>query len=1213
MNLAALKNKPIARPPKGVKVITATQVQAEAKAEEKEEPHPPYKEGNDGAKEAKEVKKVFVVDKTQTTTLDRDIIMKRLMEMKTGIKNGKNEKNVENVEKGTKDTLDKSIPNEKRDIDLGNANLETLDLDKELPSKVQGTDGSAGPSKVQEDKEEKAPPPKKIPVKKVVVGEKKPAHIEKRIIYEGDINELMIGSEKVETRLPPPRREVVKASSYYMNNRRLFQQKLSDLFKVHKAELMQPDDDVNCDFRKEGSKFELLTHQKIVSDYLNLYSPYRGLLIYHGLGSGKTCTSIAIAEGMKSDRPIYILTPASLSTNYMSELKKCGDPLYKKNQFWEFVDTKREPTFVAPLAIIMSLTEDYVKAHGGVWMVNVKKDSNFEDLSKDQKEEIEDQIDEMIKAKYRNINYNANNFMAKVDHYGGGGANPFDNSVVIVDEGHNLVSRIVNKLKRPQSNSVKLYKYLMSAVNAKVVFLSGTPIINYPNEIAIMFNMLRGYIKTWTFEVKTTTSEKINRDEILKWFDRGKFKLYDFVEYSGNKLTVTRNPYGFVNVKKRAGAGAAGAGGGGGAEEESTEFNRYGGVTLGEDGKMSDADFEETIKGILKKNKVNVESVKSINHTALPDDKEAFLNMFVDPDTGNMKNVDLFQRRILGLTSYFKSAQEKLLPRYSKARDFTVVRCEMDEYQFAAYAEARKTERDKEKKRRVQRKQAKTTDELYSEMSSTYRVFSRSFCNFAFPDPPGRPMPPPPKKPKFAEGKEAKEKRVTEEKYYKVLDVTPAADEDEVRHAYKRLVLIHHPDKNGNVEKFRQVQEAHDKIMETFDHDDEDEINENAIDASEVDEETGDETKDATYMEKIESAFKYLKEHEKEYLTQDRLPMYSNKMSKLMENVLNEDYAGLHLIYSQFRTLEGIGIIKLILEANGFAEFKLIKRGGEWAIKEVAEGDEGKPRFVLYTGTETTEEKEIVRNIYNSAWKSVPAIIKAELEKIGNNNYMGEIIKIFMITASGAEGINLENTRYVHIVEPYWHPVRTEQVVGRARRICSHANLPEELRDVHVFLYLSVMTEEQKTNKQNIELRTNDISKKDKKTPVTTDEYLYEISTLKDDIAKQILKAVKETAMDCSLHKLKKGKKADDENLVCYSFGKVSSNEFSSLPVLDMDAGQETNLNVRKETIKGITMTVNGTKYIRKRGTNELYDAETEELVGTVIETADGKVKIELL
>ena len=41
---------------------------------------------------------------------------------------------------------------------------------------------------------------------------------------------------------------------------------------------------------------------------MNLYTPYRGLLLYHGLGSGKTCTSIAIAEGMKDSKSIIIMT-----------------------------------------------------------------------------------------------------------------------------------------------------------------------------------------------------------------------------------------------------------------------------------------------------------------------------------------------------------------------------------------------------------------------------------------------------------------------------------------------------------------------------------------------------------------------------------------------------------------------------------------------------------------------------------------------------------------------------------------------------------------------------------------------------------------------------------------------------------------------------------------------------------------------------------------
>jgi hypothetical protein len=42
----------------------------------------------------------------------------------------------------------------------------------------------------------------------------------------------------------------------------------------------------------------------------------------------------------------------------------------------------------------------------------------------------------------------------------------------------------------------------------------------------------------------------------------------------------------------------------------------------------------------------------------LPENQEEFLNMFVEDKTGKMKNNDLFKRRILGLTSYFRSTGE---------------------------------------------------------------------------------------------------------------------------------------------------------------------------------------------------------------------------------------------------------------------------------------------------------------------------------------------------------------------------------------------------------------------------------------------------------------------------------------------------------------------------------------------------------------------------
>jgi hypothetical protein len=57
------------------------------------------------------------------------------------------------------------------------------------------------------------------------------------------------------------------------------------------------------------------------------------------------------------------------------------------------------------------------------------------------------------------------------------------------------------------------------------------------------------------------------------------------------------------------------------------------------------------------------------------------------------------------------------------------------------------------------------------------------------------------------------------------------------------------------------------------------------------------------------------------------------------------------------------------------------------------------------------------------------------------------------------------------------------------------------------------------------------------------DETLYEISEIKDNINRQILRAIKETAIDCTLYNVNPN---PEEPLVCYGFGKVISNQFSS-------------------------------------------------------------------
>ena len=147
-----------------------------------------------------------------------------------------------------------------------------------------------------------------------------------------------------------------------------------------------------------------------------------------------------------------------------------------------------------------------------------------------------------------------------------------------------------------------------------------------------------------------------------------------------------------------------------------------------------------------------------------------------------------------------------------------------------------------------------------------------------------------------------------------------------------------------------------------------------------------------------------------------------------------------------------LGSSSWCLKANGYAELK-VKRDADdqWQL-DVAPEDMDKPKFVLYTGKEEQDAKEIVRHIYNSNWDKVPASIVEQLKKIAPNNYLGEIAKIFMITASGAEGIDLSNCRFVHIMEPYWHPVRVEQVITRA--VFAVTESAPELRNVKVFIYL---------------------------------------------------------------------------------------------------------------------------------------------------------------
>lgn len=942
---------------------------------------------------------------------------------------------------------------------------------------------------------------------------------------------VIIGDSTVKQRLPPIKKKVnIKANSYYLNNRKIFTNFINTLFLPYKTKKEKKSGD--------GKPVSLFTHQEIIRDYINLYSPYRGLLIYHGLGAGKTCGSIGIAEGLKNDKQIYIMTPASLQMNYVKELKKCGDPIYRTNQYWEFVKTNDNRELEETLHNVLGVSLKYIKKNKGAWMVDVKKKSNYNILSEVQQKSLDKQINEMIMKKYRFFRYNGMRMdhltkleqEAEEEH---GRSNPFDHKVVIIDEAHNFVSRIVNKLKskKTKSLSVKLYEYIMDAIDCRVVFLTGTPMINYPNEIGILFNMLRGYIKTYHFRVNVKTNQKVNVDYIRKALKNN--RMVDYVEYkpSTKLLSITRNPFSF--------------------DTKLTRSREYNGMVLGDKNKVDEKEFLSLVSDILSKQKVivNMDSLKVENNKALPDTYAGFTKLFINPSNGNMVNNDLFKRRILGLTSYFRSAKEELMPKFEPEKDIIVDKIPMSNYQLGIYESARDIER-KEAESNVKKKKKAENEDVFEEGTSTYRIFSRSFCNFVFPPDIERPLP------------------------------------------MKRK-------KNGNV----NIKNVDEDLLDNAG------VNErvNNVDGRfQMDDSTKiEEMVNKDYGQRIEESMKQLEDKSNLYLTYDALKTYSPKFQKVLYNIQKDDHKGSHLIYSQFRTLEGIGILSLILKQNGYSEFKIKKDdSGSWTI-DMTQEEISRPSFALYTGTEDEEKKEIIRNIFNSNWGVVPSTLRDQLTTMNKHNYYGEIIKVFMITSSGAEGIDLKNVRYVHIVEPYWHPVRKEQVIGRAVRINSHSDLAPEYRSVKVFMYLMTFsdkqllgdkeakTKEEREPKVSQRLQSRDVSKFNENVVITTDEALHEISSIKENVKKDLLNEIKSSSIDCSIHT------AGKENIACYSFSSNNPNDFLTVPSYKKDQKDK----FRKKNIKKIAWTatlvvIDGKKYAFKRDapdvkTGELYDYDS--------------------
>jgi superfamily II DNA or RNA helicase len=189
-------------------------------------------------------------------------------------------------------------------------------------------------------------------------------------------------------------------------------------------------------------KYELQLPQKFVSAFINPKTPYKGVLVYHRIGAGKTCAAIRVGEVFKHQRKIIVVLPASLKGNFRTELRS----LCAGNEY---------------------LTES-----------ERKKLSKLHPSSKEYKEIIEDS-DERIDKHYQIYSYNK--FIESVQN----NKVKLNNSLLIIDEIQNMVSEegtYYNEL-------LKLLK--KAPADLRVILLSATPMFDKPYEIGLTINLLR--------------------------------------------------------------------------------------------------------------------------------------------------------------------------------------------------------------------------------------------------------------------------------------------------------------------------------------------------------------------------------------------------------------------------------------------------------------------------------------------------------------------------------------------------------------------------------------------------------------------------------------------------------------------------------------------------------------------------------------------------
>ena len=150
----------------------------------------------------------------------------------------------------------------------------------------------------------------------------------------------------------------------------------------------------------------------------------RGMLINHGVGTGKTILAVSVLLALMDIRPAILLIPKSLQSNFSNTIDKLVDDVNLAEKI------KQQLNFVS------------IDAFNSSYQLKSKSGS-------------------------------------------------LDGKLLIVDESHNFFKSIINSTEG-ETNAKTMYNMIMSAVDLRIIFLTGTPITKDPFEIVCAINMLTG-------------------------------------------------------------------------------------------------------------------------------------------------------------------------------------------------------------------------------------------------------------------------------------------------------------------------------------------------------------------------------------------------------------------------------------------------------------------------------------------------------------------------------------------------------------------------------------------------------------------------------------------------------------------------------------------------------------------------------------------------